>query len=161
MSWCLCVVLWWKKRSVNSWVHSEPVSIFGTVPFDSIILGFTMCSLLSEIDEVLNRLAQGPSVRQQQQRVPDTTDAIGEDTDIEQPRRRVRSTRTLKMNKSFAVGELAQFLVTGRTGTENKFSEFFCRVCRKDMSVLTHGGYEMLNFQRHQHFASRHLVGVC
>ena len=112
--------------------------------------------LLSELDEVLGKLSQGPSVaqQQQQQRVPDTTDTSGEDTNIEQPRRRVRSRRTFKMKKAYAVGELAQFFVTGPTDAAKNLSEFYCRVCRKDVSVLTHGGYEIIrHFQGHRHFA--------
>ena len=103
---------------------------------------------------MLGKLNQGPSVPQQQQRVPDTTDTSGEDTDIEQPRRRLRSRRTFKMKKGYAVGELAQFFVTGPTDAANKLSEFYCRVCRKDVSVLTHGGYEIIrHFRGHRHFA--------
>ena len=111
--------------------------------------------MLSEIDEVLGKLNQGPSVaQQQQQRVPDTTDTSGEDTDIEQPRRRVRSRRTFKMKKGYTVGELAEFFVTGPTDAAYKLSEFYCRVCWKDVSVLNHGGYEIIrHFQGHRHFA--------
>ena len=92
--------------------------------------------------------------QQQQHRVSDTTDTSGEDTDVEQPRRRVRSRRTFKMKKGYAVGELAQFFVTGPTDAANKLSEFYCRVCRKDVSVRTHGGYEIIrHFQGHRHFS--------
>ena len=110
--------------------------------------------LLSELDEVLDKLNQGPCIPQQQQRVLETTDTSGEDTDIEQPRRRVRSRPTFKMKKGYAVGELAQFFVTGPTDAANKLSEFYCRVCRKDVSVLTHGEYEIIrHFQGRRHFA--------
>ena len=103
---------------------------------------------------MLDKLNQGPSIPQQQQRVLETTDTSGEDTDIEQPRRRVRSRRTLKIKKGYVVGELAQFFVTGRSVAANKLSEFYCRVCRKDVSVLTHGEYEIIrHFQGHRHFA--------
>ena len=103
---------------------------------------------------MLEKLNQGPSIPQQQQRLLETTDTSGEDTDIEQPRRQVRSRRSFKMKKGYAVGELAQFFVTGPTDAANKLSEFYCRVCRKDVSVLTHGGYEIIrHFQRHRHFA--------
>ena len=110
--------------------------------------------LLSELDEVMDKLNQGPSTSHQQQRVPGTTDTSGEDTDVDQPRRRVRSRRTLKMKKRYAVGGLAQFFVTGPADAANKLSEYYCRVCRKDVSVLTHGGYEIIrHFQGHRHFA--------
>ena len=90
----------------------------------------------------------------QQQCVPDTTDTSGKDTDVEHPRRRVRSRRTFKMKKGYAIGKLAQFFVIGPTDAANKLSEFYCRVCRKDVSVLTHGGYEVIrHFQGHRHFA--------
>ena len=103
---------------------------------------------------MLDKLKQGPSIPQQQQHNLETTDTSGEDTDIEQPRRRVRSRRTFKMKKGYAVGELAQFFVTGPTDAANKLSEFYCMVCRKDVSVLTHGGYEIIrHFQGHRHFA--------
>ena len=114
-----------------------------------------ICYLFAELDEVLGKLGQGPSMPQQQQpRVSDTTDTSGEDTDVEQPRRRVRSRRTFKMKKGYAVGELAQFFVTGPTDAANKLSEFYCRVCRKDVSVRTHGEYEIIrHFQGHRHFS--------
>ena len=103
---------------------------------------------------MLGRLNQGPYVSQQQHCVPDTTDTSGEDIDVEQPRRQVRSRRTFKTKKGYAVGELAQFFVTRPTDAANKLSEFYCRVCSKDLSVLTHGGYEVIrHFQGHHHFA--------
>ena len=115
--------------------------------------GFT-CYFVVRVDEVLDKLNQGPPISQQQQRVLETTDTSGEDTDIEQPRRRVRSRRTFKMKKGYAVGELAQFIVTGHTDAANKLSEFYCRVCWKDVSVPTHGGYEIIqHFQGLRHFA--------
>ena len=90
----------------------------------------------------------------QQQRVPDTTDTRGEDTYVDQHWRRVRSRRIFRMKKRYAVGELAQFFVTAPTDAANKLSEFYCRMCRKDVSVLTHGGYETIrHFQGHRHFA--------
>ena len=126
----------------------------GTVPYDSLILWFHHFFLLSEFDEVSDKLNQGPTASHQQQRVPDTMDTSEEDTDVDQPRRRVRSRHTFKREKGFAVGELAQFFFTGPTDAANKLSEFFCRVCRKDVSVLTHGGYEIIrHFEVHRQFA--------
>ena len=103
---------------------------------------------------MLDNLNQGPSVSHQQQRLPDITDTSGEETDVEQPRRRVRSRRTFKMKMGYAVGELAQFFVNGPTDAVNKLSEFYSRVCWKDVSVLTHGGYEIIrHFKGYRHFA--------
>ena len=111
-------------------------------------------SLFAELDEVLDKLNQGPSVSQQQQRVTDTTDTNGEETDTSQPRRRVRSKRTFKMKKSYATSELARFIVTGPTDASTKLSEFYFRLCRKDISVLTFGSPEVLrHFQGIRHFA--------
>ena len=110
--------------------------------------------LFAELDEVLDKLNQGPSVSQQQQRATDTTDTSGEESDKSQPRRRVRSKRTFKMKKSYATSELARFSVTGPTDASTKLSEFYCRLCRKDVSVLTHGSPEVLrHFQGIRHFA--------
>ena len=102
----------------------------------------------------MDKLNQGPSVSPQQQRVSDTTDTSGEETDTSQPRRRVRSRRTFKMKKSYATSELARFFVNGPTDASTKVSEFYCRLCRKDVSVLTHGSPEVLrHFQWIRHFA--------
>ena len=58
------------------------------------------------------------------------------------------------MKKGYAVGELAQFFVTGPTDAANKLSQFYCRVCGKDVSVHTHEGYEIIrHFQGHCQFA--------
>ena len=110
--------------------------------------------LFAELDEVLDKLNQGPSVSQQQQRATDTTDTSGEETDTSQPRRRVPSKRTLKMKKSYATSELARFFFTGPTDASTKLSEFYCQLCRKDVLVLTHGSPEVLrHFQGIRHFA--------
>ena len=110
--------------------------------------------LFAELDEAWDKLNQGPSVSQQQQRATDTTDTSGEETDTSQPRRRVRSKRTFKMKKSYATSELARFFVTGPTDASTKLSEFYCRLCRKHVSVLTHGSPEVLrHFQGIRHFA--------
>ena len=110
--------------------------------------------LFAELDEVLDKLNQGPPVSQQQQRATDTTDTSGEETDTSQPRRRVRSKRTFKMKKSYATSELARFIVTGPTDASTKLSEFYCRLCQKDVSVLTHGSSEVLrHFKGIRHFA--------
>ena len=110
--------------------------------------------LFAELDEVLDKLNQGPSASQQQQRATDTTDTSGEETDTSQPRWRVRSKRTFKMKKSYATSELPRFFVTGPTDLSTKLSEFYCKLCQKDVSVLTHGSSEVLrHFQGFRHFA--------
>ena len=43
--------------------------------------------------------------------------------------------------------------MTGPTDVATKLSNFFSRICRKDMSVLTHGHHEILpHFQGSKHF---------
>ena len=102
---------------------------------------------------MLDKLNQRPSVSQQQQRATDTTDTSGEETDTSQPRRRVRSKRTFKMKKRCATSELARFFVTDPTEASTK-SEFYCQLCQKDVSVVTHGSPEVLrHFQGIRHFA--------
>ena len=108
--------------------------------------------LLSELDEVLDKLNQGLSAARPP--IVETTDTSGEDTDTSQPRRRVRSKRTFKMKKSYATDELAWFFVTGPTDASTKLKEVYCRMCRKDVSVLTQGSSEVLrHFQGIRHFA--------
>ena len=44
--------------------------------------------------------------------------------------------------------------MTGPTDASTKLSEFYCRLCRKDVSVLTHGSPDVLrHFQGIRHFA--------
>ena len=58
------------------------------------------------------------------------------------------------MKKSYTTSELARFSVTGPTDASAKLSEFYIRLCRKDVSVLTYGSSEVLgHFQGIQHFA--------
>ena len=46
------------------------------------------------------------------------------------------------------------FFVTGATDAAGKPSHFYCRICRKDVSVLTHGPHEVLRqLQGVKHFA--------
>ena len=50
--------------------------------------------------------------------------------------------------------EVGQFFVTGATDAAGNSSHFYCQVCRKDVSVLTHGPHEILrHYQRVKHFA--------
>ena len=50
--------------------------------------------------------------------------------------------------------EVGQFFVTGATDAAGKPSHFYCRVFRKDVSVLTHGPHEILrHYQGVKHFA--------
>ena len=51
--------------------------------------------------------------------------------------------------------EVGNFFVIGATDAAGKPSHFFCRICRKDVSVLTHGPHEILrHYQGVRHFSS-------
>ena len=58
------------------------------------------------------------------------------------------------MKKVYAPTELGSFFVTGPSDAANMPSHFYCRVCRKNVSVITHGHHEMLrHFHGSRHFA--------
>ena len=85
--------------------------------------------------------------------VVDTSDTSADETQARYPRRRVRSKRTYKMKRVWGADEVGRFLVTGATGPAGRLSLAFCRICRKDASVLRQGPQEVLrHFQGVQHF---------
>ena len=77
----------------------------------------------------------------------ETTHTSGNETEGSEPRRRVRSKPTYKMKKVWGADELSRFFVTGPTDASGKPSHFYFRICRKDVSVMTHGVHGIL----HQH----------
>ena len=53
------------------------------------------------------------------------------------------------------MSDVGRFFVTGPTDVATKPSHFFCKSCRKDVSMLTHGHHEILrHFQGSKHFPS-------
>ena len=117
-----------------------------------LFLGSSFALLLSELDELFDQQKRGPSVSQLS--AAETTDISGEETDAGQPQQKVLSKQTFKMKNVFATDELARFFVTGTTGASKILSEFYCRVCWKDESVLTPGVSETLRqFQEIRHVA--------
>ena len=110
--------------------------------------------LFTGLDNVLSRLEQleqGPS--RVVPRLGDTTDTSGDESDAGEPRRRLRSMKAYKMKRAWGTGEVGRFFVTGPTDAATKPSHFYCRICRKDVSVLTHGQHEILRlFQGSKHF---------
>ena len=53
------------------------------------------------------------------------------------------------------------FFVTGSDDAAGKPSHFYCRVCRKDVSVLKHGPHEILrHYQGVKHFARVQRLGL-
>ena len=58
------------------------------------------------------------------------------------------------MKKVYAATEVGRFFVTGATDAANMPSHFYCRLCRKNVSVLTHGHHEVLrHYQGRRHLA--------
>ena len=111
--------------------------------------------VVTGLDDVLSRLEQ---VEQRPSRalprLGDTSDTSVDESDIGGPRRQLRSKKTYKMKKTWGTSDVGRFFVTGPTDVATKPSHFYCRVCRKDVPVLTHGHHEMLrHFQGSKHFS--------
>ena len=108
--------------------------------------------MFTELDAVLQPLGQ--SAAPPGPHVVDTSDSSADESEASHSRRRVRSKRTFKMKKVWAANEVGQFVVTGSTDAPGKPSHFYCRVCRKDVSVLTPGPHGILrHYQGLKHFA--------
>ena len=106
---------------------------------------------LNDVLGQLEQVEQRPS--RALPRLGDTTDTSGDESDIGEPRRRLRSKKTYKMKKAWGMSDVGRFFVTGPTDVATKPSRFYCRTCRKDVSVLTHGDHEILrHFQFSKHF---------
>ena len=57
------------------------------------------------------------------------------------------------MKKAWETSDVGHFFVPGPTDVASKLSHFHCRICRKDVSVLTHGHHEILrHFQGSKFF---------
>jgi len=54
------------------------------------------------------------------------------------------SGKTSGIKKAWASDELARLFMAGPTDTVAKPSRFCCQLCRRDVSVLTHGSFEIL-----------------
>ena len=106
----------------------------------------------TELDAVVQHL--GPSAARPGPHVADTSDSSADESEASHSRRRVRSKRSIKMKKVWGANEVVQFFVTGATDAAGKPCHFYCRICRKDVSVLTHGPHEILrHYQVVKHFA--------
>ena len=84
----------------------------------------------------------------------DTSDTSADESEASHPRHRVRSKCRFKKKKVWGADEFGRFFVTGASDATGKPSHFYCRICRKDVSVPTHGPHELLrHFQDVKHFA--------
>ena len=120
------------------------------IPFVSFVSSLYFS--FTELDAVLQHLGQGPAPSGPC--VADTSDTSADESETSHLCRRVRSKRTYKMKKVWGANEVGGFFVTGDTDAAGKASHFYCRICRKDVSVLTHGPHEFLRqFQGVKHFA--------
>ena len=100
---------------------------------------------------MLDRLTQGSSESPQK---IETLKTSGDETDASKGRRKIFVQKTFRMKKVYAATELGRFFVTGPSDAANMPSYFYCRLCRKNVSVLTHGHHEVLrHFQGSRHFA--------
>ena len=122
------------------------------IPFICQLLHARLLS--TGLGEVLSRLEpveQMPS--RALPRLGDTSNTSGDESDIGEPRRRLHSKITYKMKKAWVTSDVGQFFVAGPTDVATKPSHFYCRFCRKDVSLLTHGHHEILrHFQGSKHF---------
>ena len=91
---------------------------------------------MTELIKVLDSLKQGPSQSPQRD---ETSETSGDETDTSKGRRKILSKETFSMNKVYGATELGRFFVTGPSDAANMPSHFYCRVCWKIVSVLTHG----------------------
>ena len=108
--------------------------------------------MFTELDAVLQQLGQ--SAARPGPHIADTSDSSADESEATHSRRRVRSKRTFKMKKLWGANEVGQFFLTGATDAADKPSHFCCRVCRKEVSLLTHGPHEILrHYQGVKHFA--------
>ena len=113
---------------------------------------FSLYFLFTELDAALQHLGHGSAPLSPH--AADTSDTSADESEASHPRRLVRSKRTFKMKKVWGADEFGRFFVTGATDAAGKPSHFYCRICRKDVSVLTHGPHEVLrHFQGVKHFA--------
>ena len=113
---------------------------------------FSLYFLSTELDAVLQRLGHGSAPLSPH--AADTSDTGADESEASHPRRRVRSKRTFKMKKLWGADEVGLFFVTGAADAAGKPSHFYCRICRTDVSVLTHGPHEVLrHFQGVKFFA--------
>ena len=110
--------------------------------------------MFTGLDDNLGRLEQVEQrLSRALPRLGDTTDTSGDESDIGEPRRRLGSKKTYKMKKAWGMSDVERFFVTGSTDVATKPSHFYFRICRKDVSVLTHGHHEFLrHFQGSKQF---------
>ena len=77
----------------------------------------------------------------------------GDEFDMGEPRWWMPPKRTQKLKEAWGASDVDPFSVNGPSGVSTKPSLFYCRICRKDVSLLIHGHHEFLShFQGSEHF---------
>ena len=128
--------------------------MFPYLPRVPVVCCHHLLGWFAGLDDVLGR------VERMEQGLPgtvphasQTSDTSGNEMDVSEPRSRVRRKKSFKMKKVWGASELGRFFVTGPTDASGKPSHFYCRLWRKDVSVLTHGMHEILrHYQGTKHF---------
>ena len=107
----------------------------------------------------MDKLSHGPprsshgALETGRHQVLETADLSGDETDKSEGLRKVLSQKTYRMKEVYAANDLCELYVTGRTGASGKPSNLYCRICRRDLLVLTYGQYENLRlFHAASHF---------
>ena len=127
-------------RIVCSSAHTHDIFF----PFANFFHAHLLLSGLDDVLSWLEQLEQRPS--RAVPRLTDTSDTSGVDCDMGEPRRRRPSKKTYKKKKTLEASNVGQFFGTGSTKIATKPSHFYRRICRKDVSLLTHGHHEILRF---------------
>ena len=111
--------------------------------------------MLTKLNEVLDRLKQGPSECPQKVETSKSRKPVGiRQTPAKGAGKLCPRRKTFRMKKMYAAIELGRFFVTGPSDAANVPGHFYCRVCQKNVSVLTHGHHELLrHFQGNRLFA--------
>ena len=105
--------------------------------------------LFIEIDVVLQYLGQ--SGARPGRHFADMRDSSADESEARHSHRRVWH---IQDEEGVGANEVGRFFVTGATDAAGKPSHFYCWVCRKHVSVLTHGPHGILrHYQGVKHFA--------
>ena len=106
-----------------------------------------------EFDEKLDKLQQGSF--QTEHRVAETTDTSWDECDAYAWTKEVLYKKTLKL-ECLNIQRPCGLFVTGLTGLVAKRSPFYRQICRRAVSVLTHGSFEILRrYQGAKHLATK------
>ena len=110
-----------------------------------------VCVMFAELNSAIGRLGSqkaGPRVSSGQE----TSDASDDETDGSGRRQKRVSRKRYTLKKSHATSKLASLFVTGASNAAENPGSFFCRLCRKDISIAAKGAFEIRrHFQGHKH----------